>query len=326
MRKEMPSKNGLEINMKRIFIIIMACLLLLMTACGSKTPDDITNLPDSPSDTLPDASDIAYRTISPKGAKALLDNGKPLVLVDVRTAEEYAQKHIPSAILLPNEDISDSIPQQLPDLNSTIILYCRSGRRSKDAADKLIALGYTDVRDLGGINDWSYDTVSGEEIGEWVRSEDASNGILSTFTATDLYGAVADESALSDYKLTMVNVWATFCSPCVREMPDLGELAVEYESKGVQIVGMVSDVLKSNGTVDDKQLSTAKDIAEKTKANYLHIVPSPDLFPLLAEIQSVPTTFFVDENGNQVGYAYIGSRSKADWQLIIDEMLAEVEK
>ncbi len=304
--------------MKRIPFVMLSLVLILLTACSPKPP--ASNPEDS-------ESKAEYRTISPAGAKVLLDHGKELVLVDVRTAKEYAEKHIPGAILIPNEEIGNSRPQELPNPDATIIIYCRSGNRSKTASEKLIAMGYTDVRDLGGINDWSYATVTGSEVGVWPKEDrNEQTGILSSFTATDLNGAKTDESALADYKLTMVNVWATFCGPCLREMPDLGELAAEYEDKGVRIVGMISDALDSNGKMDAKQVATAKDIVARTKANYLHILPSEDLFGLLSQIQSVPTTFFVDQNGNQVGKAYIGSRSKEAWKIIIDQTLAEVSE
>ncbi len=155
--------------------------------------------------------------------------------------------------------------------------------------------------------------------------EEAS-GILGDFSATELYGDAIDESLLSDYDLTMVNVWATYCGPCLREMPDLGELADEYGEKGVQIVGMISDVLDSYGDISESQVSVAKDIVTKTEADYPHILPSRDLFGLLYQITSVPTTFFVDKDGRQVGGAYVGSRSKAEWAKIIDETLEEVSK
>jgi thiol-disulfide isomerase/thioredoxin len=152
-----------------------------------------------------------------------------------------------------------------------------------------------------------------------------SSGLLSNFTATDLSGQNIDESVFSDYDLTMINVWATFCGPCLNEMPDLGELSREYKSEGVQIAGMVSDVLDSSGAVDSSQISTAKDIVSQTNADYLHIVPSQDLFDLLYQIQSVPTTFFVDKDGNQVGEVYVGSKSKEDWEIIINQTLSEVK-
>lgn len=156
-------------------------------------------------------------------------------------------------------------------------------------------------------------------------SNSASAGILANFSATDLNGNTVDQTALADYKLTMVNVWATFCTPCLNEMPELGELADEYSGKGVQIVGLVTDLTDSDGSISQTQLETAQDIVGKTGADYTHIVPSTDMYGLLSQITSVPTTFFVDSKGNQVGMAYVGARDKASWAEIIDETLAEVQ-
>ena len=83
------------------------------------------------------------------------------ILLDVRTPEEYSEKHIPGAINIPNETIgADDIPE-LPDKDQLILIYCRSGNRSKQAADKLVKLGYTNIVEFGGINDWTGETVSG---------------------------------------------------------------------------------------------------------------------------------------------------------------------
>lgn len=153
----------------------------------------------------------------------------------------------------------------------------------------------------------------------------ASVGIMGSFNATDIDGNAVDQSIFADYKLTMVNVWATFCGPCLREMPDLGELAAEYKDKGVRIVGLVSDTLDRNGENDQSQVDYAKEIISDTGADYLHILPSTDLFGLLGQISSVPTTFFVDSEGRQVGSAYMGAREKDDWITIIDSTLEEVQ-
>ncbi len=153
---------------------------------------------------------------------------------------------------------------------------------------------------------------------------EASGGILSQFSAQDLAGEAVDQDIFKDHPVTMVNVWATFCSPCIQEMPDLGELSEEYADKGVQIVGIVSDVLASDGSVDGEQVALAQEIVNTTAAHYTHIVPSTDLYPLLSQITSVPTTFFVDENGKQIGSGYLGSKDKEAWAAILDEVLAEV--
>ena len=150
-------------------------------------------------------------------------------------------------------------------------------------------------------------------------------GILSQFSAQDLEGNSFDQTMLQDHTLTMVNVWATFCTPCINEMPDLGTLAQEYQDQGVQIVALVSDVLTMDGSLDQDQMELAREIVASTSADYTHLVPSEDLYFLLGQISSVPTTFFVDENGAQVGGTYVGSKDKEQWQEIIDQLLTEVE-
>jgi len=107
-------------------------------------------------DSVPGAN---YEKITPEEAKKLMDQGG-VTVVDVRTQQEYDQGHIPGAILIPNETIVDTPPAQLPDKDAVILVYCRSGRRSADAAGKLSAMGYTHIRDLGGIKDWPYETVT----------------------------------------------------------------------------------------------------------------------------------------------------------------------
>ncbi|MDO4552815.1 MAG: TlpA disulfide reductase family protein [Bacillota bacterium] len=149
--------------------------------------------------------------------------------------------------------------------------------------------------------------------------------LLGSFTATDLNGDPADQSIFDGYELTMVNVWATFCGPCLQEMPDLGELAEEYSDQGVQIVGLVADVLESDGTISQEQVDLAREIVTETGANYLHLLPSEDLYGILAQCQFVPTTFFVDSEGKQVGRAYVQAMSKSQWKEVIQSVLAEME-
>lgn len=165
--------------------------------------------------------------------------------------------------------------------------------------------------------------ITDSQSGSGQTTEQA--GVLSSFSATDLDGNTVDQSILADYDLTMVNVWATFCGPCINEMPDLGELAQEYADKKVQIIGLVSDVLNTDGTISEEQVQTARDIVEQTGANYLHLLPSEDLYGVLGQISAVPTTFFVDSEGAQVGSAIVSAQSKDNWVQTIDAMLAEVQ-
>ena len=102
---------------------------------------------------------IEYRKISAAEAKARIDSGDDVIVVDVRTEEEFRSGHIPGALLIPNESIGKDRPELLPDLDAEILIYCRSGNRSAQAARKLIAMGYTKVYDFGGIIDWPYEIV-----------------------------------------------------------------------------------------------------------------------------------------------------------------------
>lgn len=149
-------------------------------------------------------------------------------------------------------------------------------------------------------------------------------GVLSAFTASDLDGNEVDQSILEGHKLTMVNVWGTFCGPCKQEMPDLAQLHEEYAEKGVQIVGLVSDVLKQDGSLDESLVEDARTIASESGVTYTNLLPSQDLYGILGQIYALPSTFFVDENGNQVGTLYLGAKDKDSWASVIDQMLEEV--
>lgn len=104
----------------------------------------------------------SYRRISMAEAVAMMAEESGYIILDVRTPEEFAEKHIPNAINVPNETIGTDEISQLPDKDQLIMVYCRSGRRSKEAAEKLAKLGYTNVVEFGGIIDWKGETVSGE--------------------------------------------------------------------------------------------------------------------------------------------------------------------
>lgn len=156
-------------------------------------------------------------------------------------------------------------------------------------------------------------------------AEQERKGVLEEFAAEDLEGNPVDGSLFHGYEINMINVWATYCSPCIREMPGLGELAAEYADRGVQIVGIVSDLRTQDG-YDPELTELAKEIATATGANYVHLMPSDDLtMRILSQIQSVPTTFFVDENGRQIGGVLLGARDKDAWAAVLDQMLEEVE-
>ena len=106
-----------------------------------------------------DGGSASYDQISGAEAKTLMDSESGYIIIDARTQEEYDQGHIPGAILIPEYEIADRAEKELPDKDQLILVYCRSGRRSKIAAEELVKLGYTNVKEFGGIIDWEYEIV-----------------------------------------------------------------------------------------------------------------------------------------------------------------------
>ncbi len=182
----------------------------------------------------------------------------------------------------------------------------------------------------GGSQSFEGSTQETEESSSPASGSETSEEsipLLGKFTATDLDGNPVDQSIFEGYDLTMVNVWATFCGPCLQEMPDLGALNQEYQDRNFQIIGIVSDTLNQDGTISESQVEVAKEAVETTGADYLHLLPSEDLIGLLLwQVTSVPTTIFVDENGSLVGVGYLGSRDADAWREIIEEKLAMVQE
>ena len=128
------------IVMKRILPIFLVALLLV----GCAAP----------------AEEITYRQVNMDEAITMMEEGSGYIILDVRTPGEFEEKHIPGAINVANETIgTDEIPE-LPDKDQLILVYCRSGNRSKQASEKLVALGYTNIVEFGGINDWPGETVT----------------------------------------------------------------------------------------------------------------------------------------------------------------------
>ena len=164
------------------------------------------------------------------------------------------------------------------------------------------------------------------ETKEKKQGEKESSGVFESFTAQDLDGNQVDETIFEDAELTMINVWGTFCTPCLEEMPDLAELNREYQEKGVQIIGICSDTINADKELDEAQLEKARELAEQTGADYPHIAMSGTLVDtLLPQVMAVPMTIFVDSEGTQVGTAYMGARDKEGWAGILDEVLASVQ-
>ena len=144
---------------------------------------------------------------------------------------------------------------------------------------------------------------------------------VGSFTTEDINGEEYTEAVFQEADLTMVNVFATWCGPCVNEIPYLAELDEKMKDKGVQVIGIVMDAVK--GTEKDEEgIKKAQILAEKTKAEYPFLLPdSGYMNGRLAYVQAFPETFFVDKNGNIVGETYSGSRSLEEWEEIVNTEL-----
>jgi thiol-disulfide isomerase/thioredoxin len=163
------------------------------------------------------------------------------------------------------------------------------------------------------------DQVQDQDQGQ--TDEDLEVAGLTSFKTKDIYGNDVNQDIFKDYKLTLVNVWGSFCGPCLDEMPYLGELQNEYETKGVNIVGIVVDVQDEEMEVIEDQIKLAQEIAGTTGADYTHMIVSFDMLQLMNQFDAIPASFFVDSGGNIVSEYYVGSRSKKDWVDIIETNL-----
>ncbi|SEK89457.1 rhodanese-like domain-containing protein [Ruminococcus albus] len=154
--------------MKRLIFIF--CVIILLTGCGNNVQtsenetasDEKTTVVESSSNTVSSENDSkaqGYTQISQEEAKKMMEANDSHIIVDVRRQDEYDEGHIPNAICIPNENITDTQPAELSDLDQVILVYCRSGRRSKEASQKLFDMGYTHVYEFGGIIDWTGDVA-----------------------------------------------------------------------------------------------------------------------------------------------------------------------
>jgi len=170
---------------RRWTFIILAAILLLLTACSSGGQ-------------VMDGEDMvrSYTQISQEEAKQMMEQDGTQIIVDVRTQEEYDSGHIPGAICIPNESIGTEHPEELPDLDQVILVYCRSGNRSKQAAQKLFDMGYINVYEFGGINDWT-----GEVVTE-TPDTDASQESVHESEIADISQESEPESQMTDEEKT----------------------------------------------------------------------------------------------------------------------------
>ena len=175
----------------------------------------------------------------------------------------------------------------------------------------------SNLSEAGEASEAADETAHGDHSAETAGQTGAGSAI--SFETTDLDGnPVSSADIFSRNRITMVNIWGTFCGPCINEMPDLEILNQRIGDKGCAIVGVVID---AGGDYQMEVIRAAEEIIKDTGVSYLNLLPWEDIdnqFPA----QYIPTTYFIDPNGNIVGEAAVGSRGADDYEALIDEALA----
>ena len=159
-----------------------------------------------------------------------------------------------------------------------------------------------------------------------VQEEESAEGVdFTSYTVMDLD---LNEVELADYisenKVTMINLWGTFCGPCVLEMPELGNLERKYRDQGFEIIGLTSDICDMSGNVSADTIADAREIMDYTKITYPVLICTPEIM-YDVELQYIPTTYFVDSQGNILREVEVGARDGEYWEGIITELLSETD-
>ncbi len=186
-----------------------------------------------------------------------------------------------------------------------------------------IAAGLFCLTALGGCASEKQPVATESESADEQANTNANS--LGEFSLQDIEGQSYTQEMFQEYDLTMVNVFTTWCTPCINEIPDLEQLHQDMKEQGVGIVGIVLDAAEGMGGSVDETIEQAKLLAEKTGATYPFLVPDTGLLNgRLSRIDAVPETFFVDQNGAIVGETYTGSRSYDDWKSVIEDTLGSI--
>ena len=251
--------------------------------------------------------------ISFEELKSVLDDAYFLNLLDVRPYEAFEQGAIEGAGSLPLEELEAYLQflldQGFSSMSLPIYLYGETEAESREAASIVSSLGFTQVRYLPGIAAWEGQLVPPAMI-------------LGKLDTQDIYGNATDFSLIEGKKLTIVNVWGTYCGPCLGEMADPGRLSADMADENVGILGLVIDCSNADMSADEAQTEKARAIVEEAGAAYPHLLPNRTIYrSLVSQISAVPTTFFLDERGFLTGQVYQGARDYDSWKAIIGETL-----
>ena len=189
----------------------------------------------------------------------------------------------------------------------------------------LVLAGCSGSATEGGlVGNGGQQNVADSEVSDANGTETATEQQVYVLEFTDAVtteGETLSEDVFANSKLTMVNVWATFCGPCINEMPDLGVIAGAYDAADFQLIGIIADTMEG----DADMLAEAKAIIEETGADYPHLLLNEELYMnLVGASDSVPTTYFFNQDGELLGYV-VGAKSQEAWEGIIDGLLEELK-
>jgi len=315
--------------MKR-FICILLILSLLFSLFGCSVEQSYSSSPSEAEPSVTDAksdtdtfSDNATKAEDEVlKAKELLEGDKPVQPLDIRDADEYEKGHLPHAMLLNASEIIDRAESLLPLKNTILLVYGDDRHPVDETVNALKSQGYLFVYSLSDFSKWPEEL----ETGKWVDPEKKEK-TFSSFVASDISGLWVDESLFSDYDLTMINLWATSCGPCLSEMPELAKLDERYEKDGFQVVGILVDCLGGDGSISMSVVEKARVIIDATGADYTHLLPTEHLAEAkVNQVMYVPETIFVNSRGEIIGDSIVGAHSSDEWEAIILEYLKQVKE
>ena len=305
---------------------------------------------------------MGLKAVLPDDLKKQMDNGDVVMIsaedwTDDMSAIKYAYLHWSKLTEEQKDEEVNMVGTGYEDWLASIERIGTLGMYSTDVGDDLDEItGCTEHKELGESADGKYkyylstnkdadaDLVKELEDIETTFTEmtpfngrqsafdepseatntDAQN--VGSFETTDIDGNTYTEKVFSDYDLTLVNAFTTWCSPCVNEMPELEKLYEEMKNQGVGVVGMVLDTIGNDGSTDEDTVKKAQALKEKTGVTYPLLIPDADyLNGRISGLQSFPESFFVDKDGNIVGDAIMGSNDFEGWKEAVEAQLAEIK-
>ena len=270
------------------------------------------------------------------------------IVNDTSLSDEKKSERIENEILANTKKLlaftvlrTDKTPKEASEIAKVTKFAHNDELRRTDKYVQFFSYSDTDSSDLGEESKKMYEELMGSleelkksiSVGEPMSMAEGIGAIKNfKFKSVDLDGNPVDESVFKNAKLTMVNVWATWCGPCTSELPHIAKVAEEYKDKGFQVLGILSDAQmkeneEENKNAADEVADLAKQILRDANATYLNVKTSADIEgSIMKFVVGLPTSFFMDENGNVVGQPFVGAKTEEEFKQIIENMLKTIEE